>query len=573
MSAIHKHLSTLAFLLPVAPALPAQLEIQRIQWGFDGLIVPNGFNLLTFELHNGTDKPFAGDVDLSQTSGISRTGASQRIRTYLGPGDSRRLQFYPYLVFANDDWRVKLGHAGSRNIKEPDPGYPATVILMQPDTLTPPRAGLPTFDESRFPPSVTGTDGLARVILDHVPAFQKSQRQAFLDWLHRGGEVHLCPDVGGPPRFAGELSVLNDKQSIFHVGSGRVVRHSERVDRLPSRRSWLPRRMGRGSSYAGSAFTEDLLNQMRGIVRPDHNWPLIYFVIVLFFIAAVPWHAWMSFQKWGYVGSISALLGIVALCTYALYQIGRRGYGEESVVHALSYARELTPGRYDTTQFKNVFVTSGGRYAIRHDAEGSIYSTAQRIEPVPGVAQTGKDALFRVAIPVFTSRPFVHRGVFQAPPTGAAIQNWPETGPLRHGLSIDWSGSEVLAAFAFHRKEVAELGSSGGTLSFARTRSMRDDVLKTRALQQGGLGYAWGRSMHESAETAARGFLGPILAHVWGLLADGGQPLDVTDDDSIRLVVLSRAPQSFYIQQGEGGGRFGAEEGYVIYDLMLRKEK
>ena len=34
----------------------------------------------------------------------------------------------------------------------------------------------------------------------------------------------------------------------------------------------------------------------------------------------------------------------------------------------------LAPGRYDTTQYKNVFVTTGDDYSIRHRAEGSAYT-------------------------------------------------------------------------------------------------------------------------------------------------------------------------------------------------------
>ena len=139
--------------------------------------------------------------------------------------------------------------------------------------------------------------------------------------------------------------MLDDQRETFPVGAGVVHRHSvklatdsvpvalrpvrstedQNVDQLPNLHAWIP----------------NMLNRIRNLVRSDHNWPLIYLVVIAFFFAAVPWHAWFSFKRVGYLGSIGTLLAIVAACTWVIYEVGRRGYGEASVVHSLSYAKEL----------------------------------------------------------------------------------------------------------------------------------------------------------------------------------------------------------------------------------------
>src|SRR5581483_5623718 len=63
--------------------------------------------------------------------------------------------------------------------------------------------------DNLFPPFATATDALQLVILDHVPRWEESRRQAFLDWLYLGGTVVVLHDSSGKfPDFAGPMSIL-----------------------------------------------------------------------------------------------------------------------------------------------------------------------------------------------------------------------------------------------------------------------------------------------------------------------------------------------------------------------------
>ena len=46
---------------------------------------------------------------------------------------------------------------------------------------------------------------------------------------------------------------------------------------------------------------------------------------------------------------------------------------------------------------------------------------------------------------------------------------------------------------------------------------------------------------------------------------------EVTDAVSIRLVVLCKSPEFMHVTRGGGGSEFGTEDGYVVYDVLLRR--
>ena len=69
----------------------------------------------------------------------------------------------------------------------------------------------------------TTTDGLKTVMLDHVPEWEESRRQAFLTGSYRGGQLHLLKDVDGAyPKFTARFFRLNAQQAErFRVATAR----------------------------------------------------------------------------------------------------------------------------------------------------------------------------------------------------------------------------------------------------------------------------------------------------------------------------------------------------------------
>ena len=112
--------------------------------------------------------------------------------------------------------------------------------------------------------------------------------------------------------------------------------------------------------------------------------------------------------------------------------VGRRGQGEASVVHSLSYARAIDGDTYDVMQWVNVFATRGAHYTITHAAPHNLYATGQDYEPVNGRIESGKDGRFVVDIPMFSRRAFLHEAEMKGANIPVKIVSWDGAGTLKH---------------------------------------------------------------------------------------------------------------------------------------------
>ena len=53
----------------------AELHVERVRWGFDGNPMCEAFNLLTIEVRNDGELPYAGSISLEHFFGMGRIGA------------------------------------------------------------------------------------------------------------------------------------------------------------------------------------------------------------------------------------------------------------------------------------------------------------------------------------------------------------------------------------------------------------------------------------------------------------------------------------------------------------------
>ena len=75
---------------------------------------------------------------------------------------------------------------------------------------------------------MAATDGLETAVLDHAPRWEEARRQAFYDWLFRGGRLDIFKGIDGNfPRFTAQLAELNTPAEHFRVGRGEVFRHDK----------------------------------------------------------------------------------------------------------------------------------------------------------------------------------------------------------------------------------------------------------------------------------------------------------------------------------------------------------
>ena len=259
--------------LMLAVKCHAALDVGKPLWGFDGKVLPNAFTVMSIEVGNRGAQPFDGDLVLRDLG----SGAPLKLAVFLAPGTSRWVQFHPYVGGYVPGWKLTWndGREREEDMGQPSTGAPATVLLADPDAPGMRAVRMRLFAENLFPTTVSATDGLAAVVLDHQPRWDAPRREAFLDWVRRGGTVHLLPGADGAAvQFTDDFSPLNitgsaDRQRI---GAGLVVRHT--ITRAEMTEQWL-----KEHGFAPPELREDgqqnmsdrdgfILHRLAAITRP-----------------------------------------------------------------------------------------------------------------------------------------------------------------------------------------------------------------------------------------------------------------------------------------------------------------
>ena len=92
-------------------------------------------------------------------------------------------------------------------------------------------------------------------------------------------------------------------------------------------------------------------------------------------------------------------------------QVGQRGYGEQTAMHAITIAQPLDGNRLLFRQWANLFVTDGDDYRIHHAGNGLLYSSGQSNEAVRGWIVSPPAGQFVADVPPFSSRTVAAAGV------------------------------------------------------------------------------------------------------------------------------------------------------------------
>jgi hypothetical protein len=471
-----RHVKTLLCLFLLLPATALAVEIRETVWGFDGKVVPGRFNLLSVLVFNPAGSAFEGELHLYRSDRLGgRYGAEQVAPCYLSPGSSRWLQLYPYVAEENEEWVLVWGRGSQERmlLSSPRLGPPALVTLDAPDDPFTGHAGIRTFREDLFPPTVAATDGLYGVVIDHPPRWQEPQRQAFLDWLRAGGTVHLIHSSSQEfPVFTGELAVLNRRDDRFNVGSGVVARHpfvrSQVSTRLLTDSGYPPLQLQTNDQASIDNLESDLLWILRRMTTVKHSWWLIYSLLLLYMVLIGPLSYLLVRRNPKASGVGHALLFFLALVvvfSFLISRAGRRGYGEAAMVKSIAYARPIGPDSYDLTQWVDVFVTRGDLYTMSYPADSSLFSTCQRFEPVPGRIVNGSQGHFTVDMPVYSSRSFLARTVVKGEPLAIEVKRWVGSNTIESlQLGISFGETPIIQGWAGHRGRYYPLTAKDGEL-------------------------------------------------------------------------------------------------------------
>ncbi|MFH0910532.1 MAG: hypothetical protein V1918_03340 [Planctomycetota bacterium] len=577
-----KYFPAFAFLLFLASAPVMGLEVVEARWGFDGKILPENINLLSLHVSNGSDAPFDGTFRLFQERPFARANAEYVQSCYLSAGASRWIQFHPFIAQENETWVARWDKGTSEEYKFPatKTGPPAVVFLFDPEAIGP-MPSMSIFPEELFPSSVSGMDGLHALVLDHMPRrWEPARRKALLEWVYRGGALHILKDgTGNYPKFSGDLAALDTEAERLILGAGEVVRQPIGRTQVSGAyllmRGFQPPRMRQGENPRFERFDSVVVSCLNDLTRSDHNWTMLYLLAGLYIAAVGPINSWIGRKRADYRQAFLVFLLLVGAFSTAMTIIGRRGYGERSKANTLTLARPVGPGRWDLTQWHNLFVTSGGDYTVTRPGSANYYTAFQEETALGDVIQEEGQGSLTMDIPLFSSRAFFHRGCADGPDLTVRVLEWreDETGlaALRLATSPDFP-TEEMRALVYYRDSFYPLRLQDGRLeTTTANRVERKQFLGDEEVALLGA-EPWARfgareTEKKTEKEVFQKLFKPILARVTG--GTDAFPLVVERPRPGRaeLFVYAPMPRAFRLDEEKIKG----EGGYVLYHMDVWK--
>lgn len=409
--------------------LASALEFREVRWGFNGAVKRHAYNLCTIDLLNPSPEAFRGEVTLTKEGGV---GSSEvpliEPDVYIGPGEVRTVQFLAYIASDKPDWRISWGLRGADGFDLPrmDREFtaPVAVQFFADQGVSSPIKGIEIFSDSDFPIGAPGTETLGSVVLDHVPSWAGDVRhKAFRDWLGRGGRLYLINGRDGKPlNFPSPLEDLNVPADRFLVGQGVVMRHGivQDAGEIPGLITAVaqaaPDPNNFGNQYdsdPATSGTNQLFQTMRNMVRPDHNWTLIFILAFIYLLILFP-GIWLVSRKRGdFRMTYAMILGTVVLFSWFYAEVGKRGYGESTGLRQMMVAYPLGNQRVALQKYGSLFVTDGGGYVIPARGDAAVFAVDAGFS---GNAQilNRPEAKVVADIPPFSACSFQESSVLQA---------------------------------------------------------------------------------------------------------------------------------------------------------------
>lgn len=574
-------------LLTCYVTIVSAFEVEQTIWGFDGKVVPKQINPLSVLLSNPTPKAEEGRLLLRKiTATGAQVGAELEKSLFISPFGQKWVQFYPYISDSAEQWVITSGKPGEKQyqLTQPKNGGGATVFLASPDSLFR-RIRMRVFPENLFPSSVSpAVTTLYSVVLDHVPVLAPVQKEAFLDWVKQGGIVHLIKNAEGQyPQFKDELGLLNSPEETFRFGAGMVVKHpvtrGEITEKYLKNHGYPFPEYSSGerdySYYQGDNFTNSFFRCLKSLVRVNHSWVLIYFLIIVYMLLIGPVNFFIGRKCRNYTKTLLFFFATVVIFALIFSYIGRRGYGEKSVINGISYARSLGDGTYDVTQWLNVFVTGSDYYKISHPGDHHYYSTCQQFERVNGIIHNGREGVFLIDIPLFSSRPFFHRGKMRANNVTLKITEW-DKGKSLNKLTISTSSEfpkDPVDIFAVNGDRIYRLKYSSNQLCLEGKGMSIDAMIKKwneeHGYQLSSFGYGY---YYDDNFNLSRALSVPLIVEnaMGGYIKFGDYiKYPKTDDNRLRVFVMARTPKTFFCK----GDNLGSEKGYTLFHFDLINSK
>ena len=586
------------------------IEISDYKWGFNGKVSPHRFNLLSVLVNNPTPQQFTGEIRLRKSLGGAGTVDATIVESItVSPNAQKWVQFYPYISSdgyngrVNENWHLSYP-GGNYDLPEPRIAKYQRVIFDDPNSVMAKGGAIKfRFPDNLFPPFVTATDALQVAILDHVPRWEESRRQAFLDWLYMGGTAVVLYDNSGKfPDFTGPLSVLKTPLDDQLYGSGRVIqfprtRSQFQEDDFRQICSSLPKNyqppngeksddyidhvdetqqlsQAHNYNFADSSDVfraSTFLSQLRQMTKPDHNWFLLHFMFWVYIGLIFP-GCYLLGKRWTDFRIVYAgLLGTVVLFSILFSYVGQRGYGEATAVHTMAIARTLPDGQMDVSSWSNIFVTAGADYDVQYNGTGALFSTCSDHEQVKGEINNGVGGMFRVDIPPFSNREMAVRVKIPFENFALKIDEATTTDGHLAQLQINVSGikqDDVEKQVALIGNLFYELNWRDGKLVLGKELGNVSTVLNFQQLRNSRYGFQNRNTFDMVKQTQSdryRQMFDMLLARGANVNREKEAEQLRLPGNLIRVFLIAKIPGEFAVQNT----RLSNQEGRVLYCVTL----
>ena len=376
------------------------LQVESTYIGFNNNIYENAFNFISFTLHNDSSSPFEGTIKLRDDSIGVKTINTKDI--FLTPNQRKTVQMY---FFVERNYRaLNLEFADRREtVKLPRNNNPANIFIGSKRNRLP--KSVKSFPEENFPSSVAYTLGLNMVIMDSAPDWAPKQKLAFVNWLKLGGTLYIMKNQAGRyPHFTSQMSSLNRPNKRFSIGNG-LVKKIDSFDQITFENT-LKQEQLQGNSFENNE--ENIFANLQLLVKTDHNWNLIYFLIVVYLLLIGPANYLVAQKKRDWKLPNLFFIATVAIFSLSFSIIGKRGYGEETKLSSFTLADHISEDNFLIRQWSNIFVTSGDTYTLKHATDDSTYTSPANYEMPTKINQS--TANFVADIPLFSSKRMLHMG-------------------------------------------------------------------------------------------------------------------------------------------------------------------
>lgn len=558
------------------PSAGADIAVSEMRWGFDGTVREFAFVPVSFLVRNDSQSLQTIRLRLGRCEFPPNfEGDLYEQEVTLGPASSRWVQFLPCVHSTVQQWHLQYGPdaADFYPLPQPRSGRMISVLLDSP-ARRPSPTPIDRLPAELFPVSVSATDTLDLVFLDHVPEWDGVRIQAFREWLSRGGKLALLwNDDGEFPEFSNELADLNDAAGEFPIGSGQVQRVPRRardvtsaevrsLARLQSTSSTPAAPSGTQGVPPGTVvpksgfFLEALVETLGGFRRP---WWLIYPIAILYLVIIGP-ACFLLARHRSLREFYTVFVSATVVAAVLFIVVNSASVGSRSRLRSVAVARKVTERVWDVRRWTALANVQSGTYQVEGRGSGSTYGTFSG--DGPAVVESGSYRLTRPTMSNFT---------FQMKERLEVDELWITVLGKSDSSGGTLGFQDVLVQLHGPLQELKDKTAvgyllAGDQLQPFKVRQGRIEMeVGTLPIHQALFDYQWTRVAYQRAAdwfppTETEIYLSLLKPMVRHLLSDPvtGNPLSRVD--GYRLFLLAPLPEEMAIQ-----GDFPDQAGYVLY--------